>query len=161
MSLLTLRFPQLPLDGPSRTRFQVADLADMLFNILNKWAAPGKPERFQGTTTTTIPMTRKSSKRPEPSRKEAEPNRPRATTLKERKFSGRRIVEFPNMKGRKLEKVEIYTSGERYSIVIAFQDRTFLNLAIEPGFTLHAVQEDRQPGDMKVLRRWPAIYSER
>lgn len=39
VGLLTLRFPQFPLDGLRRTRFQGADLADMLFNILNKSVA--------------------------------------------------------------------------------------------------------------------------
>ena len=66
------------------------------------------------------------------------------------------------MKGRRLEKVTIYTSGEHHSIVIQFQDNTALDLEIEPGFTLRAAQEDRHPDrDLKILRRWPAIFSER
>jgi len=97
-------------------------------------------------------------KPPQPS---AATPRKRPVSLKERKFPGRRIVEFPNMKGRKLEKVEIYTSGGHHSIVIGFADKTALDLAIEPGFTLRAVQRDRQPGGLKIIRRWPAIFSER
>lgn len=84
----------------------------------------------------------------------------RRSVLKERKSPGCKVVEFPDMKGRKLEKVEIYTFGVRHSIVIEFQDKTALDLAIEPGFTLRAVQEDRQPGNPKIIRRWAPVYSE-
>lgn len=103
--------------------------------------------------------TASTTRKPQPS---PETPRKRLGPLKERKLPGRRIVEVPDLKGRRLEKVVIYTSGEHHSIVIEFQDHTALDLEIDPGFTLRAAHEDRHPDhDLKILRRWPAIFSER
>jgi len=103
-------------------------------------------------------MKKAASRKPQSS-----PEKPRKLLgpLKERKFPGRRIVEVPDLKGRRLEKVVIYTSGEHHSIVIEFQDQTAVIVEIVPGFTLRAVQKDRQLDGLKILRRWPAIFSER
>jgi hypothetical protein len=79
--------------------------------------------------------------------------------LIEKKFPGRKFVEFPEMKGRTVEKIEVFTTPEYHSITIAFQDKTLLNLAVEPGFTLRGSLQSIRTGNARVLRRWPPILS--
>jgi len=79
--------------------------------------------------------------------------------LVERRIDGRRFIEFPSVKGRTLEKVELFTIPEHHSITLYFQDETFLTLVIEPGFLIDAHMSDLSTGDERVLRRWPTIKS--
>ena len=63
------------------------------------------------------------------------------------------------MKGRTVEKIEMFTTTEYHSITVAFQDKTALNLAVEPGFTLLATLESLKAGNVRMIKRWPAIRS--
>ena len=80
--------------------------------------------------------------------------------LIERKFSIGKGVEFPQMKGRTVEKVELFTSADDHSIAIQFQDKTLLSLHFELGFTLSADYLDLKTGDGRVIKRWGPIRSE-
>ena len=83
----------------------------------------------------------------------------KSPTPRKRRYAGQHL-EFPRMKGRKVEKIEIFSDTDHHSIVIEFQDKTALDLEIEPSFTLKAVQEDFRSSEVKVLRRWPAMHSQ-
>jgi hypothetical protein len=80
------------------------------------------------------------NKRTRPSKASRKCQRPRpkpappmsAFSLVERKLEGRKFVEFPHMKGKILDKVELFTTPEYHSISMDFQDRTSLALRIEP-----------------------------
>ncbi|HWZ44302.1 MAG TPA: hypothetical protein VNW97_12560 [Candidatus Saccharimonadales bacterium] len=85
---------------------------------------------------------------------------PRRFTLIERKFPGRRFVEFPRMKGRTVDKIELFTTSEYHSITVSFLDKTALTLVIDPGFKLKADYQDRKSGDARKVKSWPAIASE-
>ncbi len=80
--------------------------------------------------------------------------------LIERKSSIGRVLEFPQMKGRTVEKLELFTSAEDHSIAIQFQDRTLLSFRLELGFTLTADYLDFKTGDGRVVKRWGPIRSE-
>lgn len=80
--------------------------------------------------------------------------------LIERKFSIGKVFEFPQMKGRMVEKVEMFTSADDHSIEIKFQDRTLLSFRLELGFTLSAEYLDSKTGDGRVIKRWRPIRSE-
>jgi hypothetical protein len=82
------------------------------------------------------------------------------TALIERKLPHRKFVEFPGMKGRTVEKIELFTMREHHSITIRFQDKTALALAIEPGFKLKADHDDWKSGNARKLKSWPVIPSE-
>ncbi len=73
--------------------------------------------------------------------------------LIERRSSGGRALEFPQMKGRTVEKVELFTSADDHSISIRFQDKTLLNFRFELGFTLSADYLD-----FKALTILPVIF---
>src|SRR5437879_3695110 len=82
---------------------------------------------------------------------------PRSFKLIERRLPHRRFVEFPQMKGRTVEKIELYTTLEHHSIAIDFQDQTALHLRLQPCFMLNADFVDVRTGSVRAIREWPVI----
>lgn len=81
--------------------------------------------------------------------------------LIDRSTSGRKLLEFPEMKGRVVEKIELFSTAEFHSVNVFFADKTSLLLAIEPGFEVHAELESARAGEPQVIKRWAPIRSER
>ena len=77
--------------------------------------------------------------------------------LIERKFPGRKFIEFPGVNGRVVEKIEMFTTDEYHSIIVSFQDKTALTLAIDPGFTVQGTLDDVKTGDIRTMHRWPPV----
>ena len=73
---------------------------------------------------------------------------------------GQRIVQFPQVKGKTTEKIEFFTSDAYHAITIDFEDKTSLNFAIKPGFTLNAELQQHKDEETEVLLEWPPIPSE-
>jgi hypothetical protein len=90
-------------------------------------------------------------KRPEPGKE---------FDLKERGLPGRRIVEFPQMKGRTVQRVRFYTSADENTVAIRFHDRTQLSLRFEPALILSAELLKLHRWDTDTLKEWPLIHSE-
>ncbi|HWZ44255.1 MAG TPA: hypothetical protein VNW97_12320 [Candidatus Saccharimonadales bacterium] len=133
-----MRFGELSLDRLCCIYLQVADLAEMLFNILNKFKQETSlKKRIQGKLSAT---------------------RPRGQVLNE--FGGKR-VSFPKMKGRTVDEIELNTSAEHHSIAVRFADQTELRLVLETGFTIRAEHMDMKSGNSRLLQRWPEISNER
>ena len=84
-----------------------------------------------------------------------------ANSVGDKERPGRRIVQFPQVKGKTTEKVEFFTTGEYHSITIDFEDKTSLNFEIEPGFTINAELQQHRKDETEVLLEWPPIPSER
>src|SRR5215813_3318605 len=81
--------------------------------------------------------------------------------LNERNLPHRRFVEFSLVRGKTIEKVELFTTRGYHSIAIDFQDHTSLNLTIEPTFILNAEFQQRKKGDIEVLAEWPPIQPQK
>ena len=75
--------------------------------------------------------------------------------LRERTLPGRRFVEFPLVKGKIAERVQLFTTTNNNSLSIDFQDQTSLLLNIEPGFTIHAQLMRLEKGELETLAEWP------
>jgi hypothetical protein len=84
----------------------------------------------------------------------------RGFALIERRRSGRKSVEFPRMKGRTVEKISLFTSSGYHSVRVDFQDKTSLNIAIEPDFAFKANYADLTSGNERRIKDWPAIRSQ-
>ena len=88
---------------------------------------------------------------------------PRAAVLHKalnvRQIDNRRFIEFPQMKGRTIDKVELYTTPSYHSLTLHFQDKTALTLVIDLGFLMTARFVDAITGNERVLKRWPVIHS--
>jgi len=82
------------------------------------------------------------------------------TKSKKKKLNfNRRLVKFPQVKGKKLEGAEFSTRGGSHSIEFLFEDKTALSLGIEPGFTLFADYADWKTGNWRPIKNWRPVRS--
>jgi len=72
---------------------------------------------------------------------------------------GRRVLRFPQVKGKRLAEVEFSTYSGNHSIALRFEDKTELRFGIEPGFTMYADYADWKTGNHRLIREWRAIRS--
>jgi hypothetical protein len=108
-----------------------------------------KPRRKLNTPK--VEIVSELPKRPEPGKE---------FDLKERGLPGRRIVEFPQMKGRTVERVRFYTSADENTVAIRFRNRTQLSLRFEPALVLSADLLKLNRWDTDTIKEWPPIHSE-
>ena len=101
---------------------------------------------------TTKPKNRKRSIQ---NRSSSNKPSPGEFALRERTLPGRRFVEFPLVKGKIAERVQLFTTTNNNSLSIDFQDQTSLLLNIEPGFTIHAQLMQLEKGELETLAEWP------
>ena len=79
--------------------------------------------------------------------------------LREREVDGRRILEFPHVKGRTVQTVRFYTSADQHALSIRFRDRTILTFNFEPGFILSSNLTKPQDWELHTIKEWPPIRS--
>lgn len=77
----------------------------------------------------------------------------------ERKRDSRRVVSFPEVKGRVLDSVQFSTESNYHALVLDFADETSLTLVIDPCFFVSASLSNISTGSQQVLRRWPKTQS--
>lgn len=82
-----------------------------------------------------------------------------AFTQMERKLDGRKFIEFPQMKGKTLAKIEMFTTAGYHNITLDFDEQTSLGLRIDPCFALHATYSDVKRGDQEVVEEWLPVHS--
>ncbi|MBZ5489827.1 MAG: hypothetical protein LAO76_02720 [Acidobacteriia bacterium] len=77
-----------------------------------------------------------------------------------RRYSGRTFYRFEEVKGKPVDFVEVFTSGENHAIDVRFQDKTALHFVIDPGFTLETEYADWKTENWRPIKSWPLIHSE-
>ena len=97
-------------------------------------------------------------KRPQ-NKPKAKPRRKSRLSLIERAYPGGKSVEFPGMKGRRIERIELITSDGYHAVSIRFEEKITLHLVIDPGFTLKANLRDWKDGNGESIKGWPVIVS--
>jgi hypothetical protein len=70
-----------------------------------------------------------------------------------------RLVEFPEVRGRTVEMVEMNLDSDFHCISIRFQDETDLTFVIDPALIFRADYSKWKAGEQKMLKRWPPITS--
>ena len=90
-------------------------------------------------------MTQFRNKKPKPARPQ-----PRVHNL------GR---EFPQVKGRPGERIQLTTQSGYHAVTIRFQDNTDLEVRIHPALSFTAALYDWKSGSQRVLKRWPTIQA--
>ncbi len=70
-----------------------------------------------------------------------------------------KLIEFPGIKGRILDKIQFSTAVDYHSLVLDFQDQTSLTIVIDPCFLISASFSDFSADNEQILRRWPKIQS--
>lgn len=94
---------------------------------------------------------------PKQSRKKATQKARRTRTRRKDPYT--RLVQFPQAKGRTVEKVELSLDSDFRCVSIRFKDKTDLTVVIDTALTFRAEYSEWQSGNQKVLKRWPVIRS--
>ena len=71
----------------------------------------------------------------------------------------RRVLKFPQTKGKIVERVELDVSSEYYYIEIRFQDKTSFVLDLEPCVMVYPELVNWKTGNYKPLKRWRPVHS--
>src|SRR5262249_60551484 len=77
-----------------------------------------------------------------------------------RRYANRSFHRMEEVRGKTVDFVELYTSGEYHAIDVRFQDKTALHFIIDPGFTLETDYSDWKTGNWRPLKRWPRLHSQ-
>jgi hypothetical protein len=70
-----------------------------------------------------------------------------------------RLVNFPQARGRTVEKVELSLDSDYHCVSIRLKDNTDLTVVIDPALTFQATYSEWKAGNQKVLKRWPVVRS--
>jgi len=103
------------------------------------------------------PKKRKKRERLPASLRYTETRRGKTTV---RRYSGRAVYRFEEVKGKAVDLVQVFTAGESHSIAVRFQDKTSLHFFIDPGFIMETELADWKTGNWRPIKRWPLIHSE-
>ena len=68
--------------------------------------------------------------------------------------------DFPEVKDKVVEIVEITVEPGHYGISLRFQDKTAITFVIEPCVFAFPVYEDWTGGEAKILKQYPPMRSE-
>ncbi len=66
-------------------------------------------------------------------------------------------VGFPEMKGRTVERIEVWLSSDYRCVSIRFEDNTDFTVEIDTRLVCHALHTGWKTGNMRVLKRWRAL----
>jgi hypothetical protein len=66
-------------------------------------------------------------------------------------------VQYTEMKGRTVERIDVSLSSDYHCISVRFEDKTDFTVEIETRMVLTALHSDWKTGNMRVLKRWPMI----
>jgi hypothetical protein len=112
---------------------------------------------------------RQKAKEPAPTKQESLPPSLRYIETKRgkttiRRYDSRHVYRLEEVKGKVVDRVEIFLAAEDSSIVVRFDDQTSLGFGVEPGFTLIPEHYDfktgnLKTGDLRSIKRWPPIRS--
>lgn len=76
-----------------------------------------------------------------------------------KKVPFRRVLNFPQIKGKIIADVELSLSSDYRAVDIRFQDKTSLTFSIEPCFQVMPVLADWKTGNYRPLKRWKPVLS--
>jgi hypothetical protein len=76
-----------------------------------------------------------------------------------KKVPYRRVLRFPQTKGKIIAAVELSLSPEYHAVDIRFEDKTSLTFDLAPCFQVAPVLADWKTGDYKLLKRWRYVHS--
>jgi len=77
----------------------------------------------------------------------------------ERHTSLRELADFPEVKDKIIDGVEVSSDLEYFGITITFQDKTTLTLILEPCVAVSPVLADWTDGEEKVIKKYKPVRS--
>jgi len=84
----------------------------------------------------------------------------KVTRSRQRKeVPSRRVLRFPQAKGKIIADVELSVSPDYYVVDIRFQDKTSLSFDIEPCIRVMPELANWKTGNYRLLKRWQPVHS--
>ncbi|HXC42321.1 MAG TPA: hypothetical protein VNY51_02230 [Candidatus Dormibacteraeota bacterium] len=77
-----------------------------------------------------------------------------------KKVPYRRVLRFPQTKGKVIADVELSLSSDYRAVDIRFQDKTSLTLDLQPCFQVTPTLANWKTGDYKLLKQWRSVLSD-
>jgi len=74
--------------------------------------------------------------------------------------SSKRVMHFPQVRGKVVEDVEFSFDPEYNTLHLRFQDNSSLSLEFATGFAIEAYFSRWKDGNERVLRYWPRVHCE-
>ena len=71
----------------------------------------------------------------------------------------RQLADFPEVKDKLLDSIEVFSDHEYYAITVRFQDKTALNFAMETAVFTFPVLSDWTGGNEKILKQYKSVRS--
>lgn len=66
-------------------------------------------------------------------------------------------VQYTEMKGRTVERIEVSLSSDYRCVSIRFEDKTDFTIEIDTRLVCEAFHADWKTGNMRILKRWPVL----
>jgi hypothetical protein len=82
-----------------------------------------------------------------------------AASKRTKKRFPRRVLAFPQAKGKIVERVELDVTSEYFLVDIRFQDKTSLSFDLEPCVLVHPELNTWKTGNYRPLKRWRPVHS--
>lgn len=86
-----------------------------------------------------------------------QPNKTKPTRSTRQRRVPTGCVQYTEMKGRTVERIEVCLSSDYRCVSIRFKDKTDFTVEIGTRLVLTALHSDWESGKMRVLKRWPAL----
>jgi hypothetical protein len=83
----------------------------------------------------------------------------RCIVAQRKKVPYKRVLRFPQTKGKIIADVELSLSSDYRAVDIRFEDKTSLTLDLRSCFQVTPVLADWKTGNYKLLKRWKPIHS--
>lgn len=71
----------------------------------------------------------------------------------------RKVLRFPQAKGKTVERVEFSTELGYHCITVDFADKTSLNFEIDTRFIVETDYSDWKTGNQRLIRRWRPVQN--
>ena len=70
------------------------------------------------------------------------------------------LAEFPEVHGKIIDRVELFSDSESFAITLKFEDRTSLHFTMEPAVFAFPTLSDWKDGNETVLKKYKGVRSE-
>ena len=69
------------------------------------------------------------------------------------------LADFPEVHGKTVDRIELFSDHEYYGITVKFADRTALNFTFESAVFAFPTLSDWEDGNEKILKKYKGVRS--
>ncbi|PYP91846.1 MAG: hypothetical protein DMG65_05965 [Candidatus Angelobacter sp. Gp1-AA117] len=83
----------------------------------------------------------------------------KGTHPSKKRTSRKEVLEFPEVNGKTVEAVELFSDHEYYAITVRFQDKTALHFALETAVFSFPTLSNWKSGNDRILKKYKSVGS--